>query len=188
VNEELKLLLALEVQSLGASALNEIENGLRSIISSAGGLSGADAQLMHIGETMTAVGAAFGIASLAVTAATGAMVKAAADWQTTTTQIANNTNMTNAQMAQMHHTVPAPGLSDAFPGARYGLGIIWIADSCGGFWSHAGDVPGMSTINGISPDGKRVVVLSLTTELADPASELAIYKRAHRLIDDTLCQ
>jgi D-alanyl-D-alanine carboxypeptidase len=92
-----------------------------------------------------------------------------------------------AQMAQMHHTVPAPGLADAFPGARYGLGIMWIDDSCGGYWSHAGDVPGMSTLNGVSPDGKRVVVLSLTTELADQTSELAVYQRAHQLVDDTFC-
>ncbi|WP_034214499.1 serine hydrolase domain-containing protein [Actinoplanes subtropicus] len=92
-----------------------------------------------------------------------------------------------AQMAQMHDTVPAPGLADPFPGARYGLGIMWIDDSCGGYWSHAGDVPGMSTLNAVSPDGRRVVVLSLTTELADPAGELAVYRRAHQLIDDTFC-
>jgi D-alanyl-D-alanine carboxypeptidase len=92
-----------------------------------------------------------------------------------------------AQMAQMHQTVPAPGLSDAFPGARYGLGIMRIDDSCGVFWSHAGDVPGMSTLNGVSPDGKRAVILSLSTELADETSELAIYQRAHQVIDETLC-
>jgi D-alanyl-D-alanine carboxypeptidase len=92
-----------------------------------------------------------------------------------------------AQMAQMHHTVPAPGLSEVFPGARYGLGIMWIDDSCGGFWSHGGDVPGMSTFNAVSPDGKRVVVLSLSSELADETSELAIYRRANKLVDDTFC-
>jgi D-alanyl-D-alanine carboxypeptidase len=45
----------------------------------------------------------------------------------------------------------------------------------------------MSTLNGVSPDGKRVVVLSLTTELADQTSELAVYQRAHQLVDDTFC-
>jgi len=92
-----------------------------------------------------------------------------------------------AQMAQMHRTVPAIGFTDVFPGARYGLGIMWIDDRCGGFWSHAGDVPGMSTINGVSPDGRRVMVLSLSTELADGSSVVAIYRRALRLVDDTLC-
>jgi D-alanyl-D-alanine carboxypeptidase len=92
-----------------------------------------------------------------------------------------------AQMAQMHRTVAAPGLTAVFPGARYGLGIMWIEDSCGGYWSHGGDVPGMSTLNGVSPDGKRVVVLSLSTELADENSEVAIYQRAQKLVDDTLC-
>jgi D-alanyl-D-alanine carboxypeptidase len=45
----------------------------------------------------------------------------------------------------------------------------------------------MSTLNGVSPDGKRVVVLSLSTELADENSEPAAYQRAHQLIDETLC-
>jgi D-alanyl-D-alanine carboxypeptidase len=45
----------------------------------------------------------------------------------------------------------------------------------------------MSTLNGVSPDGKRVVVLSLSTELADETSELAIYQRSQELVDDTLC-
>jgi D-alanyl-D-alanine carboxypeptidase len=92
-----------------------------------------------------------------------------------------------AQMAQMHRTVPAPALAGAFPGARYGLGIMWIEDSCGGYWAHAGDVPGMSTLNGVSPDGRRVVVLSMSAELGDEASEVATYRRAQELIDDTLC-
>jgi D-alanyl-D-alanine carboxypeptidase len=92
-----------------------------------------------------------------------------------------------AQMAQMHRTVPAPDLQVVFPGARYGLGIMWIEDSCGGFWSHAGGVPGTTTLNGVSPDGSRVVVLALTTVLADQTSTLAIYQRSHQLIDDTLC-
>jgi D-alanyl-D-alanine carboxypeptidase len=92
-----------------------------------------------------------------------------------------------AQMAQMHQTVPAPDLAVVFPGARYGLGIIWSEDSCGGHWSHAGGVPGMSTLNGVSSDGKRVVVLSLSTELADLTPLLAVYQRADRLIGQSLC-
>jgi D-alanyl-D-alanine carboxypeptidase len=93
-----------------------------------------------------------------------------------------------AQMAQMHKTVPGPGLAQAFPGAEYGLGITSFPDSCGGYWAHPGDVPGMSTLNGVSPDGKRVVVLSLSSELADQASLVSIRRRAQKLIEDTLCQ
>jgi D-alanyl-D-alanine carboxypeptidase len=92
-----------------------------------------------------------------------------------------------AQLAQMQTTVPAPDLAVVFPGARYGLGIIWSTDSCGGYWSHGGDVPGMSTVNGVSADGKRVVVVSLSTELADTTTVLSVYHRTGQLIDETLC-
>jgi D-alanyl-D-alanine carboxypeptidase len=93
-----------------------------------------------------------------------------------------------AQMAQMHKSVPEPEVAQAFPGARYGLGITSIQDSCGRYWAHPGDVPGTSTVNGVSPDGKRVVVLSMSSELADRASEVSTRQRAQKLIDDTLCQ
>jgi D-alanyl-D-alanine carboxypeptidase len=93
-----------------------------------------------------------------------------------------------AQMAQMHQTVPEPGSAPAFPGDRYGLGIVSIPDSCGGYWSHAGDELGWSTLNGVSPDGKRVVVLSLSSQLADQTSEVSVRQRVRKLIDETLCQ
>ena len=93
-----------------------------------------------------------------------------------------------AQMAQMHKTVPEPDLAQVFPGARYGLGISSIPDSCGGYWAHAGGVPGMTTLNGVRPDGKRAVVLSMSSELADQASQVSALQRARKLIDDTLCQ
>ena len=91
-------------------------------------------------------------------------------------------------MAQMHQTVPEPGSAPAFPGDRYGLGITSIPDSCGGYWAHAGDELGWATLNGVSPDGKRVVVLSMSSQLADQASEVSMRQRAQKLIDDTLCQ
>jgi len=89
-----------------------------------------------------------------------------------------------AQLAQMHQTIPAPEIADALPGARYGLGIYRVDDSCGGYWTHPGNVPGMTTLNGVSPDGKRSVVLVLNTALANP---LTVYRRANQFIDETLC-
>jgi D-alanyl-D-alanine carboxypeptidase len=73
------------------------------------------------------------------------------------------------------------------PGARYGLGIMFIPNRCGGYWSHDGDVPGMSTANGVSADGDRVAVLSLTTQLADEQADLAVRQRTFRLMDDVIC-
>ncbi|WP_433306774.1 serine hydrolase domain-containing protein [Actinoplanes sp. CA-030573] len=88
------------------------------------------------------------------------------------------------QMAQMHTTVLAETFQDALPGARYGLGITFLPNRCGGYWGHGGDVPGMSTANAVSPDGDRVAVLSLTTELADSA---AVERRTSRFMDDVIC-
>jgi hypothetical protein len=46
----------------------------------------------------------------------------------------------------------------------------------------------MTTLNGVRPDGKRAVVLSMSSELADQASQVSTLQRARKLIDDTLCQ
>ncbi|WNV90458.1 serine hydrolase domain-containing protein [Umezawaea sp. Da 62-37] len=89
-----------------------------------------------------------------------------------------------AQMAQMRRTVAAPDIAAVLPGARYGLGIVRVDDSCGVYWAHPGDTPGSSTVNGVSPDGERVVVLSLTTQSGNP---VPVYQRAGRLVDEVLC-
>ncbi|GIE97709.1 serine hydrolase domain-containing protein [Paractinoplanes rishiriensis] len=91
------------------------------------------------------------------------------------------------QMADLHRTVLAETFQDYIPGARYGLGIMFVPNRCGGYWSHGGDMPGMSTANGVSPDGTRVAVLALSTQLADPQPAQAVQKRTLRLIDDALC-
>ncbi len=91
------------------------------------------------------------------------------------------------QMAQLQDTVLADTFQDFIAGARYGLGIMYIPNRCGGYWSHGGDVPGTSTANGVSGDGRRVAVLSLTTQLADDEAALAVYERTFRLVDDVIC-
>ena len=91
------------------------------------------------------------------------------------------------QMAQLHRTVLADTFQDFIPGARYGLGIMYIPNRCGGYWAHGGDVLGMSTVNGVSTEGGRVAVLSLTTQLADEDAARAVYGRTFRLMDDVIC-
>jgi len=91
------------------------------------------------------------------------------------------------QIAQLHDTVLADTFQDFIPGARYGLGIMFIPNRCGGYWSHGGDVPGMSTANGVSADGNRVAVLSLTTQLADENADLTVRRRTFQLMDDVIC-
>lgn len=74
-----------------------------------------------------------------------------------------------AQLAEMLRTVPT---SDEFranwPGARYGLGIMWVPNSCGGSWSHGGDIMGFKTRNGVTPDGSRSVMVSINTDSLKP--------------------
>ena len=91
------------------------------------------------------------------------------------------------QMTQMHRTVLAETFQDYLPGARYGLGIMFVPNRCGGYWGHGGDVPGTSTENGVSGSGDRVAVLSLTTQLADDARMLSVHRRAQQLLDDVVC-
>ncbi|MFC7534063.1 serine hydrolase domain-containing protein [Actinoplanes sp. GCM10030250] len=91
------------------------------------------------------------------------------------------------QMAQLHDTVLAETFQDYIPGARYGLGIMFIPNRCGGYWSHGGDVPGMSTANGVSEDGSRVVVVSRSTQLAGDEAAIAVERRTLRLVDDVIC-
>ncbi len=74
-----------------------------------------------------------------------------------------------AQLAEMQKTVSTnEGFQGAWPGARYGLGLMWVPNSCGGSWSHGGDIHGFKTRNGVSSDGSRSVVVSINTDSMVP--------------------
>lgn len=73
-----------------------------------------------------------------------------------------------AQLAEMTKAMRVPALDPAWPGARYGLGIMWIPSSCGGYWSHGGDIPGFKTRNGVTADGTRSVMVSINTDSMVP--------------------
>jgi D-alanyl-D-alanine carboxypeptidase len=74
-----------------------------------------------------------------------------------------------AQLAEMEKTVPVNAeFNTNWPGARYGLGLMWIPNSCGGSWSHGGDIQGFQTRNGVSPDGKRSVIVTINTDTLVP--------------------
>jgi D-alanyl-D-alanine carboxypeptidase len=91
------------------------------------------------------------------------------------------------QMAQQRQTVLADTLQEFYPGLRYGLGIFWVPNECGGYWAHPGDVLGTSTVNAVNESGDRAVVLYRTTALADPATGAAIDNRTFRLMDEVMC-
>jgi D-alanyl-D-alanine carboxypeptidase len=94
-----------------------------------------------------------------------------------------------AQLAEMTKTVRAPELDGAWAGARYGLGLMWIPNSCGGYWSHGGDIPGFKTRNGVTPDGERSVVVSINTDsmVAEPGAPESDQDVTKDLVDHALC-
>ncbi|WP_205706637.1 serine hydrolase domain-containing protein [Kineococcus vitellinus] len=96
-----------------------------------------------------------------------------------------------AQWVEMTATVAASeDFRTNWPGARYGLGIMWVPNSCGGMWSHGGDIQGFMTRNGVTPDGRRSVVVSFNTDspVPQPGAQVPAGDLATQLIDDALCR
>jgi len=91
-----------------------------------------------------------------------------------------------AQMAEMQTTVPATSLQEIWPGVRYGLGVLQFRSSCGVYWSHPGDTFGYSTRNAVSDDGNRVVVVSLSTNLAG-AAQGPVLAANQELLEHAMC-
>lgn len=88
-----------------------------------------------------------------------------------------------AQLREMERTVAVPPDFGAPAGFRYGLGLAWQPLSCGGgYWGHPGDVLGYHTMDGVTPDGKRSVTVSMSGPASDSASDAA-----ETLVDDALC-
>ena len=115
--ESLKLLLALDVQAAGLAALDAVRYGLDGLTESAGMLRPA---LLGIG---LAVG---GIAVAA--AAIGEGVKAASDWQTTLTEVQNNTTMTAAETDQMRRTIERLASESPASMAQLAQGYMHVAN------------------------------------------------------------
>ncbi|MEU1206037.1 serine hydrolase domain-containing protein [Nocardia sp. NPDC005825] len=95
------------------------------------------------------------------------------------------------RLAEMRRTVPVSGdLETMWPGGRYGLGLAERPLSCGGvYWSHEGGDGGYITLNGVTGDGARSAVVSMSEALGDtPEHILAQESAAATLIDHALCR
>ena len=95
-----------------------------------------------------------------------------------------------AQLAEMQRTVPTDDdFRRNWPGVRYGLGIMWIPNSCGGSWSHGGDIHGYMTRNGATADGSRSVIVSINTDSLKrlPGAPAPAHDVTLGLIDHALC-
>lgn len=95
-----------------------------------------------------------------------------------------------AELEEMQRTVPTSDSWRSFwPGVRYGLGLMWIPNSCGGSWSHGGDIMGYMTRNGISTDGRRSVMVTVNTDSLErrPGVPAPVGEVATQVIDNALC-
>ncbi|WP_307806535.1 serine hydrolase domain-containing protein [Streptomyces sp. FH025] len=95
-----------------------------------------------------------------------------------------------AQLAQMRQTMPVgEEFERLLPGARDGLGLFSRPLSCGGvYWGHEGGDAGWITATGVTADGRRSVVVSLSGVRADSAQDVLHVEQAEtKLVDDALC-
>lgn len=86
----------------------------------------------------------------------------------------------------MQRTVPVP-VPDVFgpAGTRAGLGIFWTPTACGGYWHHTGDSPiAPHTRTGVTPDGSRSLVISLTSGIDESSTNAAAFELAEHALCD----
>lgn len=94
-----------------------------------------------------------------------------------------------AQLAEMRRTVPVGAdFEMAFPGLRYGLGLMRQPLSCGGDrWGHGGDLEGGTVRTAFSADGRRSVVISASGTTSDDERLLKAEKAVQALLDRVMC-
>jgi len=125
-----------------------------------------------------------------VAGAAGEIISTTHDTDTFLRALISGKVLKPVQLAEMQRTVPvSDALQARWPGARYGLGLLWASNSCGGYWSHGGDITGFMTRNGVTPDGSRSVTVSINTDSLKPGPgvELPTADIATTLVDHALC-
>ena len=116
----------------------------------------------------------------------GAIISTTADLSRFYSALLGGRLLRPAQLAEMRTTVRAAALDAVWPGVSYGLGLMRIPLTCGGaYYSHAGDLPGYTTRDGVSADGRRVVVVETTGDGSAP--DLTTMKAENALIDRQFC-
>ncbi|MFJ9458493.1 serine hydrolase domain-containing protein [Kitasatospora sp. NPDC101447] len=94
------------------------------------------------------------------------------------------------QLAEMKQpTEESPEVQERLLGGRYGLGLVSRPLTCGGtYWSHEGGDGGYITLNGVTEDGRRSVVVSMSEARGDTEAHIREQeKAAGDLVDHALC-
>jgi D-alanyl-D-alanine carboxypeptidase len=95
-----------------------------------------------------------------------------------------------ARLADMKRTVPiSADIEQIWPGGRYGLGLVRRPLPCGGvYWGHDGGDGGYITVTGVTDDGRRSAMVSMSTALGDSLDHhLQQQRAADTLIQNALC-
>jgi D-alanyl-D-alanine carboxypeptidase len=90
----------------------------------------------------------------------------------------------------MKRTVPVSAdVEPIWPGGRYGLGLARRPLPCGGsYWGHDGGDAGYITGTGVTDDGRRSAVVSMSSALGDsPDHALRQQRAADTLVQHALC-
>ncbi|MFI6213486.1 serine hydrolase domain-containing protein [Nocardia brasiliensis] len=127
--------------------------------------------------------------------ASGGYLSTTADIGTFYRKLLDGSLLRPEELAQMRATVPVDGVTaKAWPGARYGLGLFSVPLSCGGtYWMHNGGQTGYLSNAGVTENGARSVVVSLTGTLAVGGEDItrsagfAQLQAADELTDHALC-
>jgi D-alanyl-D-alanine carboxypeptidase len=113
--------------------------------------------------------------------AAGQLISTPGDLNTFLRALLDGNLLKPAQLAQLRTTIPTPQ-----PGLGYGLGVFSMPLSCGGIaWGHRGDIPGYSTLNGATDDG-RAATLAVTSLNGSVKDETVDADRG-ALLDAALC-
>jgi D-alanyl-D-alanine carboxypeptidase len=123
--------------------------------------------------------------------ASGGFISTLADLDTFQRALFGGRLLRKAQLAEMTRTMPVEGsATEIWKGARYGLGIFARDLACGGtVWIPGGDQIGYRTRLGVTADGRRSAVVSMSSQLYDSLE--VIYAQegsATKLIDNALCR
>ncbi|MEU4643280.1 serine hydrolase domain-containing protein [Micromonospora sp. NPDC023814] len=95
-----------------------------------------------------------------------------------------------AQLADMKRTVEInEDINAIWPGGLYGLGLVSRPLPCGGvYWGHDGGDGGYITVTGVTDDGRRSALVSMSASLGDSLDSLLQQQRgADLLIQNALC-
>ena len=122
--------------------------------------------------------------------ASGGLISTTADLNRFLRALLDGTLLGPAELAEMQRTVPVDEqVQQLWPDGRYGLGLRMRPLPCGGvYWGHGGGGSGYMTEDGITPDGKRSVVVSMSSTLADSFESLVRQQHAaDALVERALC-